>query len=91
MGQSDFLTHGEIILKELTDIDKKTGADVNAGLLVVKPDKKEYNAMIKEITSPAKNWIGPNKIHKGFYTFDFSVQVEDLYKKIHIVIQNKII
>ena len=68
----DFLTHGEVIPKELTDIDKKTGSDVNAGLLVVKPDKKEYNAMIKEITSPAKNWIGPNKLHKGFYTFDFS-------------------
>ena len=60
------------IPKELTDIDKKTGADVNAGLLLVKPDKKEYNAMIKEITSPAKKWIGPNKLHKGFYTFDFS-------------------
>ena len=68
----DFLTHGETIPKELTDIDKKTGADVNAGLLLVKPDKKEYNAMIKEITSPAKKWIGPNKLHKGFYSFDFS-------------------
>ncbi len=68
----DFLKHGEVIPKELTDVDKKTGADVNAGLLLVKPDKKEYNAMIKEITSPAKKWIGPNKLHKGFYTFDFS-------------------
>ena len=68
----DFLKHGEDIPKELTDIDKKTGADVNAGLLLVKPDKREYNAMIKEITSPAKKWIGPNKLHKGFYTFDFS-------------------
>jgi thiol-disulfide isomerase/thioredoxin len=67
----DFLTHGEKIPKELTDIDKKTGADVNAGLLVIKPDKKEYDAMIKEITQPAKKWIGPNKLHKGFYTFDF--------------------
>lgn len=68
----DFLKHGEDIPKELTDIDKKTGSDVNAGLLLVKPNKKEYDAMIKEITSPAKKWIGPNKIHKGFYTFDFS-------------------
>ena len=68
----DFVKHGEIIPKELTDIDKKTGADINAGLLLVKPDKKEYNSMIKEITSPAKEWIGPNKRHKGFYTFDFS-------------------
>ena len=68
----DFLKHGEDIPKELTDIDKKTGSDVNAGLLLVKPNKKEYNSMIKEITSPAKKWIGPNKLHKGFYTFDFS-------------------
>lgn len=68
----DFLKHGEVIPKELTDIDKKTGADVNAGLLVVKPNKKDYEAMMKEITSPAKKWIGPNKKHKGFYTFDFS-------------------
>lgn len=68
----DFVKHGEKIPKELTDIDKKTGADINAGLLLVKPDKKEYNSMIKEITSPAKEWIGPNKLHKGFYTFDFS-------------------
>ena len=68
----DFVKHGETIPKELTDIDKKTGADINAGLLLVKPDKKEYNSMIKEITSPAKEWIGPNKRHKGFYTFDFS-------------------
>ena len=68
----DFVKHGETIPKELTDIDKKTGADINAGLLLVKPDKKEYNSMIKEITSPAKEWIGPNKLHKGFYTFDFS-------------------
>ena len=68
----DFLKHGEDIPKELTDIDKKTGSDVNAGLLLVKPNKKEYDAMIKEITSPAKKWIGPNKLHKGFYTFDFS-------------------
>ena len=68
----DFVKHGETIPKELTDIDKKTGADINAGLLLVKPDKKEYNSMIKEITSPVKEWIGPNKRHKGFYTFDFS-------------------
>ena len=26
--------------QQLTDIDKKTGADINAGLLLVKPDKK---------------------------------------------------
>ena len=67
----DFLKHGKIIPKELTDVDQKTGADVNAGLLLIKPNKKEYNSMIKELTSPLENWMGPNKLHKGFYTFDF--------------------
>uniref|UniRef100_A0A6C0L188 Thioredoxin domain-containing protein n=1 Tax=viral metagenome TaxID=1070528 RepID=A0A6C0L188_9ZZZZ len=67
----DFLEHGKPIPKELTDIDKKTGADVNAGLLLVEPNKKEYNAMIKELTSPLKEWMGKNKTHKGFYHFNF--------------------
>jgi len=67
----DYLTHGKPIPKEITDIDKPSGADVNAGLLLVKPDKKEYNAMIKELTSPLKTWMGKNKLHKGFWSFNF--------------------
>tara|TARA_Y100000996_G_scaffold109110_1_gene80594 strand:+ start:928 stop:3072 length:2145 start_codon:yes stop_codon:yes gene_type:complete len=67
----DYLKHGKLIPKEITDIDKPTGADVNAGLLLVKPDKKEYDAMIKELSSPLETWMGPKKKHKGFYSFDF--------------------
>jgi thiol-disulfide isomerase/thioredoxin len=67
----DYLTHGKPIPKEITDIDKPSGADVNAGLLLVKPDKKEYNAMIKELTSPLKTWMGKHKHHKGFWSFNF--------------------
>jgi thiol-disulfide isomerase/thioredoxin len=67
----DFLEHGKPIPKELTDIDKPTGADVNAGLLLVKPNKKEYESMIKELSSPLETWMGPKKKHKGFYSFDF--------------------
>lgn len=67
----DYLEHGKPIPKEITDVDKPTGADVNAGLLLVKPDKKEYDAMIKELSSPLKTWMGPKKKHKGFYSFDF--------------------
>jgi len=67
----DYLEHGKPIPKEITDIDKPTGADVNAGLMLVKPDKKEYDAMIKELTSPLETWMGPDKEHKGFYSFDF--------------------
>lgn len=68
----DFLEHGEVIPKELTDIDKPTGADVNAGLLLVKPDKAEYESMIKELSSPLETWMGPKKKHKGFFSFDFN-------------------
>jgi thiol-disulfide isomerase/thioredoxin len=68
----DFLKHGEKIPKELTDVDKKTGADVNAGLLLVKPNKEEYESMIKELTSPLDTWMGKDKLHKGFYNFNFN-------------------
>ena len=68
----DFLEHGQTIPKELTDIDKPTGADVNAGLLLVEPNKKEYDSMIKELTSKVDTWMGENKLHKGFYSFDFN-------------------
>jgi hypothetical protein len=67
----DFLKHGDPIPKFITDIDKKSGADVNAGLFVISPNKKEYNQMIKELTSPVSKWMGKNKIHKGFWSFDF--------------------
>jgi thiol-disulfide isomerase/thioredoxin len=68
----DYLEHGKLIPKEITDIDKPTGADVNAGLLVIEPNIDEYNKMIKELSSPLKEWMGPKKKHKGFYSFDFN-------------------
>tara|TARA_B100001094_G_scaffold271941_1_gene277498 strand:+ start:3093 stop:5294 length:2202 start_codon:yes stop_codon:yes gene_type:complete len=68
----DFLKHGQKIPKLFTDINKPGGADVNAGLLVVTPNKKEYDEMIKEITSPLDTWMGKDKFHKGFYDFDFN-------------------
>ena len=67
----DYLKHGKKIPKEITDIDKPTGADVNAGLLLVKPNKKEYDSMIKELSSSLETWMGPKKKHKGFYSFNF--------------------
>ncbi len=67
----DFLKHGSKIPKIFTDVDTPGGADVNAGLLVISPNKKEYNSMIKEITSPLQSWMGPEKYHKGYYDFNF--------------------
>ena len=37
----DFLKHGEKIPKIFTDVDQPGGADVNAGLMVVSPNKKK--------------------------------------------------
>ena len=67
----DFLKHGEPIPKIFTDVDTPGGADVNAGLMVISPNKKEYDSMIKEITGPLQSWMGPEKFHKGFYDFNF--------------------
>ena len=67
----DFLKHGEPIPKIFTDVDTPGGADVNAGLMVIKPNKKEYNSMIRQITGPLQSWMGPEKYHKGFYDFNF--------------------
>ena len=68
----DYLKHGEKIPKMFTDIDKPGGSDVNAGLMVISPNKKEYDSMIKELTSPLEKWMGKTKLHKGFHDFDFS-------------------
>ena len=67
----DFLNHGEKIPKIFTDIDKPGGADVNAGLMVVSPSKKEYNSMIRQLTSPLETWMGKDKYHKGYHDFNF--------------------
>tara|TARA_A100001037_G_C15143731_1_gene635158 strand:- start:114 stop:2345 length:2232 start_codon:yes stop_codon:yes gene_type:complete len=66
----DYLTHGKKIPKIFTDIGDPGSSDINAGLFLVQPDKKEYNSMIKELTSPVKEWMGPDKYHKGFYDFE---------------------
>jgi hypothetical protein len=67
----DALEHGKPIPKYMTDVDEKTGADVNAGLMVISPNKREYNGMIKQLQSPLKEWFGKDKEHVGFYDMDF--------------------
>ncbi len=68
----DFLKHGDKIPSIFTDIDTPAGSDINAGLLLVKPDKEEYDAMINELQQPIEKWMGKDKYHKGFYSFDFN-------------------
>ena len=77
----DFLKHGSKIPKLLTDIDTPAGSDVNAGLLLVEPNLKEYNEMIKELQSPLHTWMGKDKYHKGFYHFDFDTPLGNKFVK----------
>ena len=68
----DYLEHGKPIPKIFTDIGTKGSSDVNAGLMVISPDKKEYEAIIKQLTSPVKEWLGPGKEHIGFYDMEMN-------------------
>ena len=68
----DYLKHGEKIPHIFTDIGTKGSSDVNAGLMVISPDQKEYDSMIKQITSPVSKWMGPGKEHIGFYDMDLN-------------------
>ncbi len=68
----DYLKHGEKIPHIFTDIGTKGSSDVNAGLMVISPDQKEYDSMIKQVTSPVSKWMGPGKEHIGFYDMDLN-------------------
>ena len=87
----DFLKHGQKIPKLFTDINKPGGADVNAGLLVISPNKKEYDDMIKELTSPLNTWMGKVNFIKDFMILILIIQKGVNLLKILIVFQNKII
>ena len=78
----DFLKHGKKIPKIFTDVDTPGGSDVNAGLLLVEPNKKEYDSMIKELQQPIEKWMGKDKYHKGFYNFDFDTPQGNKFFKI---------
>ena len=66
----DYLEHGKPIPKIFTDTGTKGSSDVNAGLMVISPNKEEYESMIKQLTSPTKEWLGPGKEHIGFYDME---------------------
>ncbi len=67
----DYLKHGEKIPKIFTDTGDPGASDVNAGLFLVEPNQKEYDSLISELTSPVSKWMGPTKVHKGFYDIEF--------------------
>ena len=86
----DFLEHGKKIPQPLTDIDRPTGADVNAGLSV-KPNKRirQYD---QRTNSPLNTWMGPDKnIIKDFTPLTLIAQLVWNLLKIFTVILVKII
>ena len=68
----DYLEHGKTIPSIFTDVGTKGSSDVNAGLMVISPDKEEYDDMIRQLKSPTEEWLGPGKEHIGFYDMDLS-------------------
>jgi len=59
--------HGHLIPKRYTDLWNSDAGDVNAGLLVVEPDHKEFMDMLAEISRPAKEWLKPGSQQGGYY------------------------
>ena len=68
----DYLEHGKPIPKIFTETGTKGASDVNAGLMIISPNQKEYDTMIKQLQSPAKTWLGPGKEHIGFWDMDLN-------------------
>lgn len=62
--------HGSLIHHIFTDIHTNYASDVNASLILIKPDKHEYNDMINELKTDASHWFGSDKIHRGFWSGD---------------------
>lgn len=64
-GQWNNIGHGSLIPDFITNIYEEPGSCVNAGLLVIKPDKKLFDFFIKQLQTPKHKWFGKNHIHKG--------------------------
>lgn len=69
-GVWENIKHNQLIPKFITDIYKIPGSCINAGLIVITPDKYLFNFFIKELQTPKNIWFdcftnNPNIIHKG--------------------------
>jgi hypothetical protein len=69
-GIWDNIEHNEIIPKILTDIYKSPGTNINAGLMVIEPNKKIYDYFIEQLVINKKEWFGYNFLHKGCIDID---------------------
>ncbi|MCJ7637751.1 MAG: hypothetical protein MUO21_09710, partial [Nitrososphaeraceae archaeon] len=65
--RGQIVKHGELIPKNLTDIENIYASDINASLLIVEPNINEFNAMITELQTPLSEWFDEKKKHTGFW------------------------
>ncbi len=73
------INHNEIIPKEQTEIYKEPGSSINAGLLVIKPNKNLFNKLIKKLKQPKNNWFGPDHKHKGVISLDRKLSTKYIF------------
>lgn len=59
------IDHGFPIPREITDVYKKPGTDINAGLMVIEPDEKVFNDFITTLKKPKNEWLGKDHFYKG--------------------------
>lgn len=64
-GQWENIKHGQKIPKFVTDIYKKPGSSINAGLMIITPDVELFNQFILELKKSKNEWFGRNFMHKG--------------------------
>lgn len=81
--RGQIVKHGEIIPKNLTDIENIYASDINASLLIIEPDNNTFKSMIDELQSPLEDWFSETKYHKGFWLgndfYDFYFLPEQNY------------
>ena len=78
--RSLFAAHGEKIPRLLTDLKNKTASDINASLLVLKPDGQEFNKIIQELQTPLDKWQTPiDGVWLGDFFYSFYPLPEQNY------------
>jgi len=59
------INHGELIDTKFTKIYEIPGRSINAGLMLIKPDKKIFDDMLQLLKKPVKDWSKTNFEFKG--------------------------
>lgn len=71
--------HGERIPQEFTNLTNNKAADINASLLIIKPDNKLFNDMITELKQPLDEWFDGKGLWMGNTFVDYYCLPEQNY------------